>query len=584
MFKIESLTLYSMDDQEYTYSFKRGINYFKGKNSSGKTEFYLFLDFMFGSSEKIKEKTWYKDSLKMASIIFQYNNLTYHISRTQDSEVNYFRYSDDKIEEPVNLRTYKERLNLIFAQNEKVLKKLWDFTEEDLTYRTFTMFNFLGEKRQGSTQDFLDKCSEVKYSIKLLPILNYIFNNNLEEIYNLQIELAHLNNEVKDLEKEQAKHNFICQQVNQQLKKVGAKVWYTGKNADIIQEYIINFKKMISQKTNVKTKTISELEVMYSNISEQIKVYENKIFDTKRLKTSNYNRKILLEKLENLVQENNNFDYLVSPIKKIMSELDSTISFSKYIINDNTIHELKNQEDILRTEIKRNDARFTLFELEDKAKAIALIEEYIMFELETQDEKLKANKIRIREIKERLKQLQNSDNASKIKAISKNMTRLYVSARENSSLVEEDSQQNGFELTYKKKGNILQLTVLESIMNKDTGFETKRIDYHMGSMARHTLIQLCGYLAFLNILLPENKYPLIPILVIDHISKPFDLDNSKAIGKVLCTGLEDIKKTNLQIFMFDDKDPSTLNINPDHFENLVDNRKTGFNPFFDPQS
>ena len=33
-------------------------------------------------------------------------------------------------------------------------------------------------------------------------------------------------------------------------------------------------------------------------------------------------------------------------------------------------------------------------------------------------------------------------------------------------------------------------------------------------------------------LLEENKYPIIPFLVIDHISKPFDKDNSLAIGKI----------------------------------------------------
>ena len=48
MFRINKLTLYSFNDEEYTYEFSMGINYFKrGKNSSGKTEFYKFMDFMF---------------------------------------------------------------------------------------------------------------------------------------------------------------------------------------------------------------------------------------------------------------------------------------------------------------------------------------------------------------------------------------------------------------------------------------------------------------------------------------------------------------------------------------------------------
>ena len=64
MFRINKLTMYSFDEKKYTYQFSSGLNYFKGKNSSGKTEFYKFLDFMFGSSEDIRKKPWYRDTLK----------------------------------------------------------------------------------------------------------------------------------------------------------------------------------------------------------------------------------------------------------------------------------------------------------------------------------------------------------------------------------------------------------------------------------------------------------------------------------------------------------------------------------------
>lgn len=56
--------------------------------------------------------------------------------------------------------------------------------------------------------------------------------------------------------------------------------------------------------------------------------------------------------------------------------------------------------------------------------------------------------------------------------------------------------------------------------------------------------------------------------------------NSKAIGKVISMAYESIGKENLQIFMFDDEQFETLSIQPDHFENLVNENKTGFNPFF----
>ncbi len=39
MFRINKLTLYSFNDEEYTYEFSMGINYFKGKIAQVKQNF-----------------------------------------------------------------------------------------------------------------------------------------------------------------------------------------------------------------------------------------------------------------------------------------------------------------------------------------------------------------------------------------------------------------------------------------------------------------------------------------------------------------------------------------------------------------
>lgn len=177
MFKIDKLVMKSNKGEEYTYQFDYGINYFKGKNSSGKTEFYKFLDYMLGASENISEQYWYKDTLKEARMEIVYENINYILIRTLDPEVNYFSYKDEDVIQPIGSVEYKDKMNSIFMKGNNHLKELREFTDENLTYRTFTMFNFLGEKRQGVLNDFLDKCSDVKYSVKLNSILNFIFNS-----------------------------------------------------------------------------------------------------------------------------------------------------------------------------------------------------------------------------------------------------------------------------------------------------------------------------------------------------------------------------------------------------------------------
>lgn len=580
MFKIIKLTMYSFDEKEYTYQFSLGLNYFKGKNSSGKTEFYNFLDFMFGSSEDIRKKPWYRDSLKKASMQIQVDNIIYTLTRSNDPSQNYISYADEIEMEAMDQREYKAKLNAIFTKNMALLRNIREFAETELSFITFTIFNFLGEKRQGAICDFFDKCSDIKYSVKLAPILNFIFNNNLEKIYLLQRNLEELQEKLKELEIVSSRYDFICTQVNRNIQKLGSNIWYTGKNADVIRENIKEIKNMEETKRKNNDRNIVDLEVMYSNISEQIKIYENSIADAKQFENENSNRKKLLKELKDLVEEDSVFTYLVEPLEQLLSELDSTIAFSQYTIKDRTIAELKRQRSELKKEIKRNDSRFQCYTMEEKAKSIALIEEYLSANIRDCSEDLKEIKKEIREIKEELRVLQNSDDIVKIRELSQFITMLYKSASGISSIVDDDIMQEGFKIQYLKKGNILQPMIQSKEKDENDIEKKKEVNYYIGSMARHTLIQLCGYLGFLKILLTEEKYPIIPILVIDHISKPFDTSNARAIGQVINKAYEKIGKESLQIFMFDDEEYTTLALQPEHSENLVTDKKSGFNPFY----
>lgn len=74
-------------------------------------------------------------------------------------------------------------------------------------------------------------------------------------------------------------------------------------------------------------RNIVDLEVMYSNISEQIKIYENSISDAKQFENENSNRKKLLKELKDLVEEDSVFIYLVEPLEQLLNELDNTIAW-----------------------------------------------------------------------------------------------------------------------------------------------------------------------------------------------------------------------------------------------------------------
>ncbi len=573
MFKICKITLVSFDNQEYDYDFNTGINFFKGSNDTGKTAFYNFIDYMLGASGDINDNDWNNGTIVKAVMVVQYDGKHYKFIRTDHAEENYFCDNEDIETEAIGLEEYKDCLGNIFSHNEDELRRLRDFTGESFTYRTFTMFNFLGENGQGETWDFLDKCRHIKYSIKLDSILNYIFNDNIESIERKRKELDKLKKDLKIKEAEQGQYDFNLEQINNNLLKLNIDTKYNGNNAEDIFELLQKKEYQMDYSVENIKDTLSELEVIYSNISEQIKVYETTVSTYKHTKKENENRKKLLSNLQELIQENREMSYLVEPINNLLKDVENSISFSKYVISDDTVEELRRQQYRIREEMKLQNSKYRCYSLEEKAKSATLIREYLQMTVKNNFAEIKELRSRISEVTKELRLLQKSDNRAKLDEFSYIINQIYSSASETSPFVRFDLEHN-IQIKYIKKGNRLQ-TIKPAEYCIDEFSEINK-----GSMARHTLIQLCGYLAFLNLLIQEKRYPIVPVFIVDHVSKPFSTDNSNAIGTIIEKFYELIGKDNVQIIMFDDCDARELGIDNANEINLVEGNKTGFNPFF----
>lgn len=576
MFKIEKLILIN-NDKTYTYHFKNGINYFQGKNDTGKTVFFNFFDFMFGASKNLSNEPWFKNVLSKAVIVFEYNNIKYELTRSIDGKNNYFRYCDEKLGDPIDVFEYKQKINAIFSFSKDYDTTLYEFTHEHLTYRSFTMFNFLDELNQGKINDFLTKCSDIKYSVHLAPILNFIFNNNIDKIIELANILNSLQVELRKLEEEKNSSNYLLSRINQNLKILNITEHFVGNNQSHIKDLLeqIKYADNIKNKNTNQEQSVSELRAILNNIEEQLKIYTNMKKDVSKIDIEMKNRTKLLNSLNQLIEENIEYSYLVKPIQDLINQLDKSISFQRLSIEDKTITELTKYKNKIISRITYNSSRFKRYSLEEKEKALIFIESDLQEYKQSDDEKINNIKKRISAVKKEIKNLQNQDDSQKIKSVSHYITSLYSQGIDVSSFIKEDLNQNKFEITYIKKGNILAPSILEK-----KGEDLKRVNYVIGSLARHTLIQLCGYLGLLKLLLSEKKVPIIPLLIIDHISKPFDNENIKTLGIVLNKFISDISPENIQIFMFDDKEPNDLNFKPNNIEYLQNDSKTGFNPFF----
>lgn len=577
MFKILNLNLINVNKEEYTYSFKAGINFFKGKNDSGKTEFYKFIDFMFGSSYDISNIPWY-ENLEKAVMVSQKDGIKYKIVRTKNSNINYFDYIDEPNYDnnEIDFEEYKAKLMAVFSPNEKNLRELRAFIDEDITYRTFTLFNFLGETRQGVVNDFFDKSHEIKYALKLDSILNFIFNKNLEAINQLKIEFNSLTSDVNKIQAELESNNFIRKRINGLLLQLGVKKIFNGKNSSDIYMEIEKFEKMEEKPTNDKV-DLSSLEIYYNTLSEQINEYDKIIQDSKQIENDNRNRESLLRNLQELVRDKKDYQYLINPIISTLNELENSISFSRYVRQDEVVKKLKEQKNDVKDEIQRQSSKFKMYSFNEKTEKIVILKDLLgqkNNEIDLED--LEKKKRRIKDIRYELKKLQNSEDKEKLNKISNLMTTLYKSSKEISTISKTDFNNEGFHLEYIKKGNSIQTIIFDELNDK-------KDRYYIGSMARHTMMQLCGYLSFLVMMIKEDRYPLIPFLVLDHISKQFDKENGKAIGSILAELYKNIDKEDLQIFIFDDETCENLNISADYSENLLLNNKTGFVPFYKPE-
>ncbi|SMP57881.1 hypothetical protein [Fibrobacter sp. UWB10] len=580
MFKIERITFFSTHNESYDYTFEKGLNYFIGGNNTGKTEFYNLIDFMFGHEMNLSDIDCYKNCISRIQMDFVYNNVKFSCARTLDIDKNFLFNASDGFDKAdiLSNKEYRTRLNKIFAINDEVLRNLEDFAEEGIGFRTFTMFNFLDEKNQGQTQNFLSKCSSLKYSLRLSTILNYIFNKNLEEIKRKEQKLNDLLIKLSNLNSSKNKSSFIINIINENLQVISPSNYYTGKNTTEISEVISKIKNMSNKISQANNRNIADLVVMYNSISEQVKKYKNEIHDITNIKKYDNNRIDLLSQLKNLSEGHQELEYLISPIRSLLNDLDDGISFDDYIIKDETVKKLEKQLEDIKREIKVNDSRFKMYSLEEKEKSIAIIEEYLKTDLEfVTDEQIADINKSISSLKRSIRELQNLDDVVAIDKFSNYITELYTSLKDISSFVQEDLKENGFRIKYIKNGNVLQ--PVKKTIDEHSGKETEQI-YHTGSMARHIVIQLCGYAAFLRKLLTEKKSPIIPFFVIDHISKPFDEKNCKAIGKVIFRLLDDVGEDNLQIFMFDSEQSINLGIDTKYQKNLVTDSKTGLCPFF----
>lgn len=121
----------------------------------------------------------------------------------------------------------------------------------------------------------MDKGRNIEYSVKLPSLLNFIFNENLKRIFELETILENLEKEVKKLELKKNQYEFIVKEINNNIIILNLNMQYNGKNAELVKQRLEQYKLMEKDTKSVaiNAKNTTELSLMLENIDEQLKTY-----------------------------------------------------------------------------------------------------------------------------------------------------------------------------------------------------------------------------------------------------------------------------------------------------------------------
>lgn len=525
---------------------------------------------MLGADKKsLSEAPWFKESLQAAKMQISFNGHVFILYR--DLLDNEFRLVIDGTACKVSdLEEYRRYLNSLFLESADEPASLSEYVGQDLTYRTFTLFSFLSEVTVGRINSFFSKLLETKYRVKQRPLFDYLFSIDANRIVLLQRKIADLNKQARELEARRAFNNHYLEAVNQELAKLGIVERFDGINAAVISELVESaaISTILDSSSSLNANDVVEAD----QLRDDIKAHKQMIHELNGTKIQDAKRHRLLDRLSSLIAEDDSRADLLDQTCSLLNEIEVSIPRKDLDLQTALLERKENRLTHLEAKLTAANVVFNPLDFNEKSKAVLVVNEYLsQYSALCKPDNYDDVKKEISRLKRELFKLKHSDDDTSINFISDTVTDLYHSASPASSFVVSDFKQLDFHIKFQKEGVGLQPTFTEG---EDS------VDVFTGSRARHTLMQVCGYFAFMHYLLPKRNIPLVPLLAFDHVSSPFDEESRGAIGAIISKFYSLVDKDDVQLFLFETEDPDALGIVPDKYISLVSDVQTGFNPFY----
>lgn len=528
MFRFNSITFNHKDDNQ-TYNFS-SHSFVYGMNTVGKTAMTKVIDFVLGSSENLHYQGL--DNIDSVEAYLTNDTTDLWVKRTITDKFYYKRTENSEYSE-VSFETYKNNICLIITQETDsrfvtIYRKVF---EETPTYRSFSFLNYIDEKNLGDLSVVFTRANELKHQIRIRNVMNFFFNfENIEQIYEKEIELENQESEYNKLSKDYIEYNRAVRQI----KKLFNELQLSYKNSfDKDYKTFLDFKDNYIRDSKQQSKDLVYLSKASYSLAEEIKIYSFMKDQSKNMIDRKERIKRLYNIVDSVIDLNPEYKEYTDKIEKIIKEIDTENVILSLVDYQKSIKNISEEKKKIDEQISFIKGKTNKLVYEEAMKKVGLLEHlFTTINQSVDTERIKDLEKNITTIKTDIKNLKASFNKKNISSFNDNLTKLYLNSNLDIKHLNEDIQTENFSLEY----DPFKLCL----------FATRKEGDHIekflpGSMARQTHLQILVYLCLLNYLIENfENFPVLPILIIDSANQPMGIDSFNKVYPTIINKAEEI--------------------------------------------
>ncbi len=553
MFKIENITLNCIGGEKRFIQFENNVSYIFAPNSKGKSLLCDCIDFVLGSGDNIFNKNGMQKVESIETVIKTDGGFLFFMrcKSSAGSIDDFYKKDVDASYIQINKDLYDEKITTALLNgNDDEVVNFGEVFDRRISHRATSFLNFLDQTGMGNLKYIYTKSNTDKYRWYYKDIFNFIFNNsNIKKIVLKTRELKEKEKRLKIHRQREAKFSIQRDLLLSELQKLNINVGTITEAREALKNFELNYSR---PELHSKEKDLKFLLMASQSLAEEIKVQECFNGQGKLLISRQKNIEKLLSIFQEIIRENENFKDYIVPIEEILKEAkNKTDTFSTIDINQTVKKLVKEKRDIdfQIQQLNREMIKLNYKEVED---SIAICKK-LLLEIDKFGEIVDLQKLsnEINCLRKELEDLRKEFDTASQKHISKEVTDNYNLMKTTCSFVAEDFANDGFKIVFDAKGISLYGEIIEEIKLGNGEIKQFLVQYNPGSMARQTTWQILCYLSIMRFALTRfSGLPVMPILVFDNISMPYDVkDGSNNYNSIYKLIKEYANENNIQVIL-----------------------------------